>query len=121
MFSLLVTKGKFFNRRTFNLINSEFFNFKEKFIVSTDCKTPNEIPDSSWFFQRHLVQKVAEKQWNKIYTNETPKYHQARLLACKAKAATGWVFSSAAPFIRLNNNNNQFWVISSFWLGVLLV
>ncbi len=119
LFSLLVSKGKFFDRNTFNLINSEYFNFKSKFIIATDCKTPDEIPDSSWLVQRHLVQSIAQKEWKKIYTKETPKYHQARLLACKARAATGWIFSSAAPFTRLTNN--QFRVIASFWLGVPLV
>ncbi len=55
----------------------------------------------------------------KIFTNDISKYNQARLLACKAKAASGWVFSSAAPYTRLTNN--QFRVISSFWLGVPLI
>ena len=45
--------------------------------------------------------------------------HQARLMGCRAKAASGWIFSSAAPYTRLSNN--EFRVIASFWLGIPLI
>ena len=115
----LVTEKKYFDKRAFDLINTEY-SITKKFLVDfVGYKSVDDISKLDWSNQRYLVQKIAEKQWSKICNNNTPNYHRARLFGCRAKAASGWVFSSAAPYTRLSNN--EFRVISCFWLGIPLV
>ncbi len=117
--SELVEKRKFFNISVFNLLNTEYFIVREDFLSATMRLSEEEISDISWSNQKFLVQEIAKKEWTKIYSDTTTKYHKARLMGCRAKAASGWIFSSAAPYTRLNND--EFRVIACFWLGIPLV
>ncbi len=117
--SELVEKRKFFNISVFNLLNTEYFHVQKDFLSATTRLSEEEISAISWSNQKFLVQEIAKKEWTKIYSVSTSNYHKARLLGCRAKAASGWIFSSAAPYTRLNND--EFCIIASFWLGIPLV